>query len=317
LVEGNAEEEFRRRGISMISSLDPASQSFLAGLDQIQQRLQTAQTELTTGLQINTVSDAPSEIADIWQINSQLDQVNQTDTNLGQVQTEVNTAESTLESAVTLVEQAETYGAQGASDISSATTRQDLANEMGAILQQLVSAANTTVQGRYIFAGDSDQTTPYSIDLTQASPISAYQGSASTRTIQGPDGTAFPIALTAQQIFDSPNAQDNVFTSITALMQGLQSDSDTSITSALSQVQSADTYLNQQLAFYGAVQDRVQGAVSFGQNYTTQLQTQLSGIQDANEAADITNMTQAQTQLQAALQSEAGLPRTTLFDFLT
>lgn len=301
----------------MISSLDPASQSFLAGLDQIQQRLQTAQTELTTGLQINTVSDAPSEIADIWQINSQLDQVNQTDTNLGQVQTEVNTAESTLESAVTLVEQAETYGAQGASDTSTATTRQDLANEMGAILQQLVSAANTTVQGRYIFAGDTDQTTPYSIDLTQASPVSAYQGSASTRTIQGPDGTAFPIALTAQQIFDSSNAQDNVFTSITALMQGLESNSDTSITSALSQVQSADTYLNQQLAFYGAVQDRVQSAVSFGQNYTTQLQTQLSGIQDANEAADITNMTQAQTQLQAALQSEAGLPRTTLFDFLT
>lgn len=301
----------------MISSLNPASQSFLAGLDQIQQRLQTAQTELTTGLQINTVSDAPSEIADIWQINSQLDQVNQTDTNLGQVQTEVNTAESTLESAVTLVEQAATYGAQGASDTSTATTRQDLANEMGAILQQLVSAANTTVQGRYIFAGDTDQTTPYSIDLTQASPVSAYQGSASTRTIQGPDGTAFPIALTAQQIFDSSNAQDNVFTSITALIQGLQSNSDTSITSALSQVQSADTYLNQQLAFYGAVQDRVQSAVSFGQNYTTQLQTQLSGIQDANEAADITNMTQAQTQLQAALQSEAGLPRTTLFDFLT
>ncbi len=135
----------------MISSLDPASQSFLAGLDQIQQRLQTAQTQLTTGLQINNVSDAPSEIADIWQLNSQLEQTQQTDTNLGQVGTEVNTAQSVLQSAVTLVEQAETYGAQGASDTSSATTRQDLANELGAILQQLVSTANTTVQGRYIF----------------------------------------------------------------------------------------------------------------------------------------------------------------------
>jgi flagellar hook-associated protein 3 FlgL len=301
----------------MISSLNPASQSFLAGISQIEQTLDKAQTELTTGLQINNVSDAPAEIADIWQLNSELDQTQQTETNLGQVATEVNTAQSALQSAVTLVEQAETYGTQGASDTSTAATRQDLANELGAILQQMVSTANTTVQGRYIFAGDTDQTTPYSIDLTQNPPVSAYQGSGSTREIQGADGTAFPVALTAQQIFDSSNAPDNVFTSISALIQGLQNNDDTAINSALGDVQSADTYLNQQLAFYGTVQDRVTGAQTFGQNYTLQLQTQLSGVQDANEAADITNMTQAQTQLQAALQSEAQLPKTTLFDFLT
>lgn len=301
----------------MISSLDPASQSFLAGLNQIQQRLQTAQTELTTGLQINNVSDDPSEVADVWQLNSELDQVNQTDTNLGQVQTEVNTAQSSLQSAVSLVEQAETYGTQGATDTASSDTRTDLANEIGAILQQLVSVANTTVQGRYIFAGDTDQTAPYSIDLTQNPPVSAYRGSSSTREIQGPDGTAFPVALTAQQIFDSSDASTNVFTSLTNLMQGLQDNNDTEINSALTDVQTSDTYLNQQLAFYGTVQDQVQGAVSFGQNYTTQLQTQLSGVQDANEAEDITNMTQAQTQLQAALTSEAQMPKTTLFDYLS
>jgi flagellar hook-associated protein 3 FlgL len=301
----------------MISTLNPAAQNFLAGLNQIQRRLQTAQTQLTTGLQINNVSDDPTEIADVWQLNSQLDQTQQTDTNLGQVNTEVNTAQSALQSSVTLVEQALTYGTQGASDTSSTTTRQDLANSLGAILQQLVSAANTTVQGRYIFAGDTDQTAPYSIDLTQSSPVSAYQGSATTRVIQGPDGTAFPIALTAQQIFDSSNAQTNVFASITSLIQGLQANNDAQITSAVSDVQGADSFLNQQLAFYGTVQDRVAGALSFGQNYTVQLQTQLSGVQDADEASAITNMTQAQTQLQAALQSEAQLPRNSLFDFLT
>ncbi len=301
----------------MISSLDPAAQSFLAGLNQIQQSLQTDQTELTTGLQINNVSDDPSEIADLWQLNSELSQTNQDDTNLDQVQTEVNTAESGLESAVTLVEQAQTYGSEGLSDTTNADGRVDLANELGSILQQLVAIADTTVQGRYIFAGDTDQTTPYTIDLSQSSPVSAYQGSASTREILSPDGTSFPVALTAQQIFDSSNAQDNVFDSIVDLMQGLQSNSDTQISGAMANLETASTYLNQQLAFYGNVQDQVQGALTFGQNYTTQLQTQLAGIQDANEAEDITNMTQAQTQLQAALESEAQLPRTTLFDFLT
>ncbi len=300
----------------MLSTLNPAAQNFLAGLDQIQQNLQRAQTQITTGLKINQVSDDPTQIADLWQTRSQLDQAQQIDSNLGQVQTEVNTGQSSLQSAVLLVQRAETLGAEGATDTTDPNTRQNLANELGSILQGLVATANTQVAGRYIFAGDTDQTQPYSIDLTQASPISAYQGSSSTRQVQSPDGTTFPVALTAQQIFDSPNAQDNIFTSINNLRQGLFNNDDTAINSSISDVQSADTYLNQQLAFYGTVQDRTAAALTFGQNYTVQLQTQLSGVQDANAAEAITNMTQAQTQLQAAVQSEAQIPRTTLFDYL-
>ena len=61
----------------MISSLNASAQSFLAGLDQIQQRAQNAQQELTTGLKINNVSDAPDQIANLWQTRSDLDQVQQ------------------------------------------------------------------------------------------------------------------------------------------------------------------------------------------------------------------------------------------------
>lgn len=300
----------------MISILSPASQNFLSGLNQIQLRLQNAQTQLSTGLKINNVSDDPTLIANLWQTRSQLTQVQQIDTNLGLVQTEVNTAESSVSSAVTLVERALTLGTQGATDTASASTRQDLAGELGSILQELVATANTSVQGRFVFSGDTDQTAPYSIDLTQSSPVSAYLGSASTRQVQSPDGTTFPVALTAQQIFDSPNAQTNVFTSINSLRQGLLNNDDAAINSAVSDVQTADGYLNQQLAFYGTVQNRVDSSLTFGQNYVVQLKTQISGVEDANEAESIMNLTQAQTQLQAALQSEAQIPRTTLFDFL-
>ena len=217
---------------------------------------------------------------------------------------------------MTLVERAETLGAQGANGTTTAQTRQDLATELGSILQQLVSTANTTVEGRYIFSGDSDQQAPYSIDLTQSSPVSVYQGSADTRQIQSPDGSRISVGLTAQQIFDSSNAQQNVFVSINNLRQALLNNDVTGTLSAVGDVQTADGYLNQELAFYGTVQDRVASALDFGQNYQTQLQTQLSGIQDADETQDITELTQAQTQLQAALVSRAQLPQKSLFDYL-
>jgi flagellin-like hook-associated protein FlgL len=60
----------------------------------------------------------------------------------------------------------------------------------------------------------------------------------------------------------------------------------------------------------------VSSATNYCQNYITRLQTQLSGIQDADETQAITELTQAQTQLQAAIESRAHIQRTTLFDFL-
>ncbi len=195
--------------------------------------------------------------------------------------TEVDTAQSVLQTAVSLVERAQTLGAQGASDTSDAQTKQDLAGELGSVLQQLAAVANTTVEGRYIFSGNSDQTAPYSIDLTQANPISAYQGSAATRQALAPDGSTFAISLTAQQIFDGSDGTQNVFTSINNLRQALLNGDTAGAASAMSNVQSAGTYLNQQLAFYGTVQNRVASATDFGQTYVTELQSQLSGIQDA------------------------------------
>jgi len=300
----------------MISSLDAASLSFLNGMDQIQQRAQRAQQEMTTGLKINSVSDAPDQIAGLWETRSQLNQATQTDTNLARVKTEVDTAESTISSAVTLVERAQTLSSQGVTGTTSAQSRQDIASELGGILQQLVSTANTTVEGRYIFSGDSDQQAPYSIDLTQTNPISSYQGSTSTRQIQGADGTTFSIAKTAQDIFDDPTGQQNIFATINNMRLALMNNDQTAMDAVMPNVQSAGTYLNQQLAFYGVTQNRVTSETDFAQNYETQLKTQLSGIEDAYLTQAITEMQQAVTQQTAALSSRAKLPKTSLFDYL-
>jgi flagellar hook-associated protein 3 FlgL len=300
----------------MISSLDPSALSFLTGMAQIQQRAQLAETQMTTGLKINTVSDAPDQIASLYETRSQLAQTEHIDTNLDRVTSEVNTAESTISSTVILIERAQTLASQGDTGTATASTRQTIAGELGGILQQLVSAANTNVGGRFIFAGDSDQQAPYSIDLTQANPVSAYQGSGATRQIQGADGTTFSVAQTAQTIFDDPTGQQNIFSSINNLRNALLSNDQQAIDAAMPKLQSVGTYLNQQLAFYGTVQNRVTTETDFGANLETQLKTQLSNIQDADLAQAVTLLQQAQTQQTAALTARAQLPKTSLFDFL-
>ena len=248
----------------LINSFNYAAQSFLAGLEQIQQRSQRAQTELTTGLKINNVSDAPDQIANLWQTRSNLAQVQQVNANLNQVSTEVDTAQGVLQSAVTLVDRAETLGAQGSSRAHE-RIKTWLTN-WARCCSSWSPPPTPRLGPLHLLSGNTDQQAPYSIDLTQASPISVYQGSAATRQALAPDGSQFSISLTAQQIFDSSNAQQNVFTCINNLRQALLNNDTAGATSALGDVQSANTYLNQQLAFDGTVQNRVTSSVDFGQN---------------------------------------------------
>jgi flagellar hook-associated protein 3 FlgL len=180
----------------------------------------------------------------------------------------------------------------------------------------MVGLANTSVNNRFIFAGDTDQTQPYTFDITQPDPVSTYQGSASTRTIQAPNGTTFPVALSAQQIFDSTDPTTNVFTSINNMVTALNSNDQSAISTANSAMPGVSTYLNSQLAFYGTAQDAISSATTSAATLVTQLQTQISGMQDADETQSILNLTQAQTEQQAALQSFQQIPRTSLFDYL-
>ena len=300
----------------MISGLQPLTQEFLNNVNRIGTQMSEAQTQLSTGLKVNVVSDSPDIIAPLLEAQANLSSSQQVTSNLGLVTTEVNTGEQSLESAVSLYDQVQTLSAEGATSTQTAAGQADIAQQMQSIESQMVGLANTSVNGRYIFSGDTDQTQPYTYDVTQPDPVSTYQGSASTRTIQSADGTAFPVALTAQQIFDSAAPATNVFTSINNMVTALQSGSTTAIATANTALPNVATYLNTQLAFYGTAQDSVSAATTAAATLTTQFQVQISGMQDADETQSILDLTQAQTEQQAALQSFQQIPRTSLFDYL-
>jgi len=300
----------------MITFYNEQTQAFLDGMNRIQQRETKAQLELTSGMRINTVSDAPDQISNLLSVRSAISRNTQIGQNLASVKTETDSAEAAVSNAVSLVERAESLGTQGASDMATADMRSQLAQQLGDVLTELVGTANTSVGGRYIFGGDSDQTQPYTIDLTQANPISAYAGTVATRQVESADGSTLAVSRTAQDLFDASDPSKNVFLSINGLRNALLNNDSAGIDSALAQVRSSDTYLNDELSFYGTVQNRVASAINYSSQYDLQLRTQLSTIQDADETQSIIDLNEAQTQQQAALASEGQIPRTSLFNFL-
>lgn len=300
----------------MIQFFDASHATFLAGMERIAARAQRAHQQLTTGLKMNTVSDDPAHLPVLMEVRASIDRNRQISNNLGRVKTETDAAESALSTAVSLLDNVATLASEAQPNTQTGDTRQQIAQQVSADLEQMIGIANTTVEGRYIFSGDSDQMQPYSLDMTQPNPVSAYNGSGSSRTVEHPDGSTFGVARTAQQIFDDGDPATNAFAAISNLRSALLNNDQAGIDASVANLQSASRYLNAQLSFYGTVQARVNGAIDFAANLQTQLETQQSQIQDADLTESITELSQAAVQQQAALSAEKEMPRTSLFDYL-
>lgn len=300
----------------MISILNSASQQFLTNLNRIQQQVQTAELQVSSGLKLTQVSDAPDQVSTLLQTRANLAGTQQILTNLGQTKAETDAGEQALQSAVSLFDQVQTLATEGDNSTQTAATNPTLAQQVGSLLQEIGGLTDTQVGGRYIFSGDADQTAPYTVDLSQASPVSSYQGSASTRLAQHPNGTTFATSLTAQTIFDSADPSTNVFQSIVGVQTALANNDNAALQTAQGGLAKIASYLNTQLAFYGTVQDKVAQATDYGSTLQTQLKIQISNIQDADLTQSILSLQQGQTQEQAALEAQAQVPRKTLFDFL-
>lgn len=306
----------------MISGITAEGQTFLNALNSIQNQLSTTQAQIATGLLVNKPSDAPDELSPILQLHAQISQNQTLQTTLNGSLTTINSAENALNSSVTLLENASSLASEGTGLNETASSRAALAQSVQGILQQMVANANTTVNGSYVFSGDQNQTQLYQLDPASPTGVDRLAIATNTDLVQGAGGIQIAASLTANTIFDARNPDDsvsnnNVFAALNGLAVALQNNDTAGINTAINNLQSASTYVNNQLAFYGIAQDQINSSLTSSQNTSTQLQAQLGQLQNANEAQSITELTQAQTQMQEALDAQARMPTNTLFDALT
>ena len=300
----------------MLKGPDAHSDRFLQDLSVINQRIDKATREVSSGRRINAPSDAPDEISHLLSLRSTLSATEQSKTNFVRIRAEVDTAEQALGNAIEVLDRIQVLGANGASDLIDGTTRKTLAAEVEQLSGQLVRVANTEISGRFVFAGDTDQALPYTFDPTQSSPVSAYGGATSTRQAAHPSGGRFPIAKAADTIFAAPDAADNVFDSVTALRNALQSNDAAGIRLAVANVRSASKYLNSQQAFYGGVQNQVAEASDIAEKQIVRLKTGISAVEDADITASILDLNTATQTREAAFTAEGRRPQNSLFNYL-
>jgi flagellar hook-associated protein 3 FlgL len=285
-------------------------------LDRLNTKLDSAQRQVSSGKRIETASDSPDQISELMSVRGQIAQNQQIQTNLASYKLETDVAASALDQASSVLDSVKSLTSIGLDGSLTSAMQANLVQEVQGFMQDMVGIAGTQVNGRYIFSGDSDRTTPYTVDLTKANGVSDYAGTTSTRMASGPDGSEFAIAKNAEELFDSTDPGASAFSALANLRAAILSNNSTAIQSALTGIQSAQDHIHTEAVFYGLAQSRINTATDHAANRDQQLQTQRSSIEDADITASILELQDAQFQRQAALSARAKVPPTSLFDYI-
>jgi flagellar hook-associated protein 3 FlgL len=284
----------------------------LLAISQNRQAQNTALQQISTGRKVVQIADNPAAAAEVVLNHVESAQNDQYLQNISDLTTRLNSIDSTLSSTVQAVTQAVSLGVEGANGTLSDADRQSIAQQVSGIRDQVVSLANQTYQGSYVFAGTATSAPPFVLDATQPNGV-RYDGNGNQNSITISQGNSIPINLPGNQIFTNPAG--DLLGALNGLITALQTNS--GLATANANLNSAFSQLSTQRVFYGNTLSQLQSTQSALSSDKVLLAQQENGLVGADLASSITNLQQASTATQAILSATGQILSTlNLLDFL-
>jgi flagellar hook-associated protein 3 FlgL len=284
----------------------------LAALEQLQQQTANTTLELATGSSINKPSDNPAGAAEVIRLNAESSQADSFQSSIGGINGQISTADSTLSTVVSTLQTALSLGVEAAGGTLSTAQLADIATQLTGIQSQLLSLANTSYQGQYIFAG-TKTAQPFVLDPTQESGV-GYKGNTDTNNVTIGAGYQVQVNLPGSQVFGLGGATGDVFQAISDLITSVQNN--TGIPGAVTEIDTALNYVTSQRTFYDDGLNQTKSQQTYLNSQSLSLSQQLNTATAANFATLASQLETEQTAQTATLEAIGKTPQESLFDYL-
>jgi flagellar hook-associated protein 3 FlgL len=276
-------------------------QDSAARLAQLQQSAQDLK-------KITKVSDDPTAAADSLAVRAQQAGAAQYGRNIDNGTSWLASADSALDTTTQLLRRVKDLALQGANGSMSPAAREGIATELDGLRSDLLNAANTRLNGRSIFAGNSAAPAAF----TSGTPpvFTGAPGSTVERRIS-PDAT---IRVDADGAAIFGTGATNVFDLVAGIAADLRAG-----TSPAGRLDAVDARLNTVIGARSEVgvrsADLLQAQTS-NTNATAELENQRIGIEDLDLGRAILDLKAQEMAYQTSLGVTAKVLQPTLMDFL-
>ena len=285
-----------------------------------------ASEQLSTNKRINRPSDDPEGARSALNMKFALQRLDQYERNVSSGERILQATETALGGAREILIRAKELAVQGNNTVLGTEARGALADQVQQLSQQLLSLANTEVNGEYIFSGFKVDTAPFALDddHPDADPAATFAGDTNVKSIQVADGSTIQVQVRGDTTFlgGGTSATGDIFQTLAELEEAIRAgDTDESSADGIPQsIENLDTALDQIISATTTVGARSNRLSSVKESLIAQretLKTFVSDIEDVDLPDLILEMQKAQTALQATISSAGvvmNLP--SLMDFL-
>ncbi len=287
------------------------SGDLLAALARTTKQENKALAELASGRRVNFISDDPAAASAMVINRSEVRAMDQFLRNVTGLRALLQIADSALNSVVLAMTRVIQLGVEGANGTLTPDNRLAVAAEVQGVQEQLLSLANLTFQGKFVFAGTAVTTQPFVLDGGAPSGV-RYDGNANVTTVEIANGETIEMNLPGDAIFSDPAA--DLFLAVNDLIVALQTS--TGIPAAVAGVEAAFDHVNLVRGFYGSALNRIDSTEFFLGREILELSRLEEGLVGADLAETATNLIGAQNARDAILAAASRISGNSLLDFL-
>ncbi|MFM7201094.1 MAG: flagellin [Myxococcota bacterium] len=263
----------------------------------------------TSGKSVNGPSDDPGSYRRIESGRAQLQQYDDYRKGVGNAMQEMYTAESTLGSIYDRLIRARELAVAGATTGYDAANRATMAEEVGAIWDDVLLMSNATFNDRYIFAGNLYDQPAYDATAT-------YQGDANQRNYLAGLNYSVPVSMTGDEIFGTAAGGVDIFATLTALETALNANNPTTVQATLTDLDLALGQIEAARATYGVRAGQAEALKNLYADSKVTTLERISQDEDVDAAQAITDLTRLQTAFQATLQVSASAKQVSLLNYI-
>lgn len=272
-------------------------------------------TELSSGLRVSSLSDDPVAAGQATLLSSAISQDDSFVQTAASTQSLMQVADSALSSVVNQLTSALSLAVSGNSGTASASDLTSLSQELAGVRDQVVSLANTSYQGTYIFAGSQGNIEPYTTDSSTSPATTIYNGDSQSCTITTENGQQLQTTLAGSAVFSAPGA--DVMSALNNLVADFAKGTPSSSASKdIGVLQTALANVSQQQSILGSSLSRLESASTYAQTDATNRTAAATSLVAADPATVATQLSSAETQNQALMNVIGTVEKQSLFSYL-
>jgi flagellar hook-associated protein 3 FlgL len=282
-------------------------------LNQTQASEQQLTAELSSGVRVNSLSDDPLAAGENVLLLNQMQRDDSFTQTSSLVQGQLQVADSALGGVVAQLTQAVTLATSADNGTLNASNLKSISNQIAGIRDEVVSLANTSYQGQYIFGGSQTAAAPFTISNATSPATATYSGDANVNYLQTPNGQKIQLNVPGDQIFMAGgNSVLGVLNQLVAdFASGIPGGTSVSDTTALS---TALNFVSQQRVVVDNSLTRLTAATDAANSEQTQLTAAQTTLMQADVAKISTQLSMAETQQTALEDVISKLGAGSLFD---